>query len=222
MTPLGLLQDRLVTRDLITSQDCCPQVDYQLQSSPSATLNSITGIGSALGAGLRDRSRSRLELKGQCRVTASIYTYVSSNGAAGDWYWEVTNRGEIITRGLVATGASAPADALTAALSDVDPRPENLPPYLEDPSPSLAPLWGSLGGRMADAAAKRRRDNRLLAALPPETLALLDRDLRQVSLQQGAIPITSAISSASVGTGRSLLRNFGRVTAQRHRLAVQN
>jgi hypothetical protein len=75
---------------------------------------------------------------------------------------------------------------------------------------------------MADAAAKRRRDNRLLAALPPETLALLDRDLRQVSLQQGAIPITSAISSASVGTGRSLLRNFGRVTAQRHRLAVQN
>jgi CRP-like cAMP-binding protein len=40
---------------------------------------------------------------------------------------------------------------------------------------------------MADAAAKRHRDNRLLAALPPDTLALLERDLRQVSLQQGAI-----------------------------------
>jgi CRP-like cAMP-binding protein len=40
---------------------------------------------------------------------------------------------------------------------------------------------------LADTAAQGHRDNRLLAALPPDTLALLDRDLRQVSLQQGAI-----------------------------------
>jgi CRP-like cAMP-binding protein len=76
-------------------------------------------------------------------------------------------------------------DALRAALSHVDPRPENLPLYLEDPSPALP-------GRprrpiLADTTAQGHRDNRLLAALPPDTLALLDRDLRQVSLQQGAI-----------------------------------
>jgi hypothetical protein len=65
---------------------------------------------------------------------ARSYTYnVSSNGAAGDWYWEVINRGEIIVRGLAATEALARADALRAAASHVDPRPENLPPYLEDP-----------------------------------------------------------------------------------------
>jgi CRP-like cAMP-binding protein len=46
---------------------------------------------------------------------------------------------------------------------------------------------GSLGDVLADTAAKGHRDNRLLAALPPDTLALLDRDLRQVSLQQGAV-----------------------------------
>jgi CRP-like cAMP-binding protein len=40
---------------------------------------------------------------------------------------------------------------------------------------------------LAHTAAQGHRDNRLLAALPPDTLALLDRDLRQVSLQQGAI-----------------------------------
>jgi hypothetical protein len=63
---------------------------------------------------------------------ASPYTYnVSSNGAAGDWYWEVTNHREIIARGIAATEALARADALRAA--HVDPRPENLPPYLEDP-----------------------------------------------------------------------------------------
>jgi hypothetical protein len=71
-------------------------------------------------------------------ASASTYTYnVCSNGAAGDWYWEVTCRGEIIARGLAATEVLARADALTAALSHVDPRPENLPAYLEDPSPSL-------------------------------------------------------------------------------------
>jgi hypothetical protein len=65
---------------------------------------------------------------------ASPYSYnISSNGAAGDWYWEVTSRGEIIARGIAATEALARADALRAALSHVDPRPENLPAYLEDP-----------------------------------------------------------------------------------------
>jgi hypothetical protein len=74
---------------------------------------------------------------------ASLYTYnISSNGAAGDWYWEVTNRGEIMERGLAATEALARADALRAALSHVDPRPENLPPYLEDPLPPL-PRFGA-------------------------------------------------------------------------------
>jgi CRP-like cAMP-binding protein len=51
----------------------------------------------------------------------------------------------------------------------------------------LAPDLGSLGDVLADTATQGHRDNRLLAALPPDTLALLGRDLRQVSLQQGAI-----------------------------------
>jgi hypothetical protein len=63
---------------------------------------------------------------------ASPYSYsVSSNGAAGHWYWEVTNRGEIIARGLGATEALARADAMRAAVSHVDRRPGNRPPYLE-------------------------------------------------------------------------------------------
>ena len=75
--------------------------------------------------------------------SASSYTYnVSSNGAAGDWYWEITNRGEIITRGLAITEALARAEAMRAALSHVDPRPENLPSYLEDPLPPL-PRFGA-------------------------------------------------------------------------------
>ena len=75
--------------------------------------------------------------------SASSYTYnVSSNGAAGDWYWEATNRGEIIARGLAATQAQARTDAMRAALSHVDPRPENLPPYLGDPLPPL-PRFGA-------------------------------------------------------------------------------
>ena len=74
---------------------------------------------------------------------SSSYTYnVSSNGAAGDWYWEATNRGEIIARGLAATATLARADAMRAALSHLDPRPENLPPYLEDPLPPL-PRFGA-------------------------------------------------------------------------------
>jgi hypothetical protein len=74
---------------------------------------------------------------------APAYTYnISSNGAAGDWYWEVTNRGEIIARGLAATETLARAEALTAALSHVDPRPENVPTYLEDPVAS-SPRFGA-------------------------------------------------------------------------------
>jgi len=55
---------------------------------------------------------------------------------------EATNRGEIIARGLAATETLARADAMRAALSHVDPRPENLPPYLEGPSPPL-PRFGA-------------------------------------------------------------------------------
>jgi hypothetical protein len=74
---------------------------------------------------------------------ASSYSYnISSNGAAGDWYWEVTNHWEIIARGLAATEALARADAIRAAVSHVDPRPENLLPYLEDPLPAL-PRFGA-------------------------------------------------------------------------------
>jgi len=78
-------------------------------------------------------------------IPASSYTYyVSSNGAAGDWYWEVTDRGVIIARGLAATQALARADALRVALSHVDPRPKNLPPGVEDWF-TVAPLQGRLG-----------------------------------------------------------------------------
>jgi hypothetical protein len=70
----------------------------------------------------------------ETKAEKAAYTYnISSNGPAGDWYWEVTSHGEIIARGLAATEALARADAIRAALSHVDPRPENLPRYLEDP-----------------------------------------------------------------------------------------
>ena len=70
----------------------------------------------------------------ETQAEKAAYTYhISSNGAAGDWYWEVTSRGEIIARGLAATKALARADAKRAAASHIDPRPEKLPPYLEDP-----------------------------------------------------------------------------------------
>jgi CRP-like cAMP-binding protein len=52
----------------------------------------------------------------------------------------------------------------------------------------LCPASGQLRRPiLATAAAQGHRDNRLLAALPPDTLALLAGDLKQVSLQQGAI-----------------------------------
>lgn len=40
---------------------------------------------------------------------------------------------------------------------------------------------------MAETLRHDHRDNRLLAAMSPETLAILDRDLKQVSLAQGAV-----------------------------------
>jgi hypothetical protein len=74
---------------------------------------------------------------------ASPYTYnISSNGPAGDWYWEVTSHGEIVARGLAATEELARTEALRAASSHVAPQPENLPPYLEDPLPPL-PRFGA-------------------------------------------------------------------------------
>jgi hypothetical protein len=70
------------------------------------------------------------------------FTYhISLNGDCGDWYWDVTCGGAIVARGLAATEALARADAMRAALSHVDPRPENLPPYLE-PLPPL-PHFGA-------------------------------------------------------------------------------
>jgi hypothetical protein len=64
---------------------------------------------------------------------ATFIYNISSNGAAGDWYWEVTCGGHVVARGLAGTEALARADAMRAALSHVHRRPENLPPYLEDP-----------------------------------------------------------------------------------------
>jgi CRP-like cAMP-binding protein len=83
------------------------------------------------------------------------------------------------------------------------------------PCPALSQLRRPI---LVDTAAKGHRDNRLLAALPPDTLALLDRDLKQVSLQQGAtllepgdqvedvyFPLTGLISLLVVGRNGSAL-----------------
>ena len=76
-------------------------------------------------------------------VHEGAFTYnISPNGACGDWYWEVTWGGDIIARGLAATEALARADAIGAAVSHVDRRPDNVPPYLNDPSPPL-PRFGA-------------------------------------------------------------------------------
>jgi hypothetical protein len=40
---------------------------------------------------------------------------------------------------------------------------------------------------LAETLRHDHRDNRLLAALSPETLASLDRDLKHVSIAQGAV-----------------------------------
>src|SRR5947207_9085426 len=41
--------------------------------------------------------------------------------------------------------------------------------------------------RLSDIPAQGHRDNRLLAAMPPDIFALLERDLSQLSLKQGAV-----------------------------------
>jgi CRP-like cAMP-binding protein len=46
---------------------------------------------------------------------------------------------------------------------------------------------GSQETVLAETVAQGHRDNRLLAALPSETLANLDRDLKHVSIKQGAV-----------------------------------
>jgi hypothetical protein len=58
----------------------------------------------------------------ETQAEKAAYTYnISSNGAASDWYWEVTSRGEIIARGLAATQTLARVDARKAVASHVDP-----------------------------------------------------------------------------------------------------
>lgn len=81
---------------------------------------------------------------GETQAEKAAYTYnISSNGAAGDWYWEITSFGEVIARGLAATEALARADAISTAVSHVDRRPENLPPYLEDPWTASPRIWAA-------------------------------------------------------------------------------
>jgi len=71
-------------------------------------------------------------------VPETSYNYnISSNGGAGDWYWDVTRHGEIIARGLAATEALARAEALRAALSHVDLPDDLAPSWLDDPPPNL-------------------------------------------------------------------------------------
>jgi hypothetical protein len=75
-------------------------------------------------------------------ASARPYTYnISSNGAPGDWHWEVTSNQKIFARGVATTAMVARADAMRAALSHVGRR-ENPPAYPEDPSPS-SPRFGA-------------------------------------------------------------------------------
>ena len=58
------------------------------------------------------------------RAPDPAFTYnISPNGAAGDWYWEVTCGGDIIARGLAATREQARADALSARAHPTPPEP---------------------------------------------------------------------------------------------------
>jgi hypothetical protein len=44
-----------------------------------------------------------------------LFTYnVSPNDGDGDWYWEITNSGEIVARGLANAQAQARADCIAA------------------------------------------------------------------------------------------------------------
>jgi hypothetical protein len=54
-------------------------------------------------------------------MTQSSYTYyVSSNGSASDWHWEVRARGKVIARGLAPNDVKARVEAMLAAISYVD------------------------------------------------------------------------------------------------------
>jgi len=77
------------------------------RSATTATQASVKGTRSRKGSVVAPAHRSSYS--------------ISSNGAAGDWYWQVTNRGEIIARGLATPEAVARADAIRAALSHVRP-----------------------------------------------------------------------------------------------------
>jgi hypothetical protein len=47
------------------------------------------------------------------RAQDPVFTYnIFPNGAAGDWYWEVTCGGDIVARGLADTREEARADAV--------------------------------------------------------------------------------------------------------------
>ena len=66
-------------------------------------------------------------------VEEALLSYnISSNGSAGDWYWEVAFNRRIIARGLAPTMEQARADAVTAAA--YHPSAEDL---LEDALESL-------------------------------------------------------------------------------------
>ena len=53
---------------------------------------------------------------------------VSRNGHAGDWYWEVISKREVIARGLAATSAQARAEAMRAAGTSTDRQHGSAPP----------------------------------------------------------------------------------------------
>ena len=61
------------------------------------------------------------------RAPDPAFTYnISPNGAAGDWYWEVTCGGDIIARGLAATPEQARADAVLSARAHPTPTEPSL------------------------------------------------------------------------------------------------
>jgi len=62
---------------------------------------------------------------------------VSANGAAGDWYWEVSSDRNVIARGLAPTGVRARADALKAAASHIGRQSEDPSQPRGDAFPSL-------------------------------------------------------------------------------------
>ena len=54
-------------------------------------------------------------------MARNAFTYrISSNGAAGDFYWEVARGDEILGRGLAATRTKARAVAMAAAFEYED------------------------------------------------------------------------------------------------------